>query len=91
MQAYAIYSRLRATLGSNGTALKEVQPTKTGFALCPSSPEAIETLEAQKQSILDLFGECHVERSSHWVSFRVTNVPRLIGQSPKMADTPWPL
>ena len=80
MQAYAIYSSLRAKLGSNGTALKEVQSTKTGFALCPSSPEALAILEAQKESILDFFGECHVERSSHWVSFRVTNVPRLVGQ-----------
>lgn len=80
MQAYAIYSSLRAKLGSNGPALKEVQSTKTGFALCPSSPEAIVTLEAQKESILDFFGDCHVERGSHWVSYRVTNVPRLIGQ-----------
>jgi hypothetical protein len=79
MQAYAIYSSLRAKLGSNGTALKEVQSTKTGFALCPSSPVALSILEAQKESILDFFGECHVERSSHWVSFRVTNVPRSVG------------
>jgi hypothetical protein len=79
MQAYAIYSSLRAKLGSNGTALKEVQSTKTGFALCPSSPEALSILEAQKESILDFFGVCHVERNSHWVSFRVTNVPRSVG------------
>jgi hypothetical protein len=80
MQAYAIYSCLRAQLGSNGPALKEVQPTKSGFAICPSSPEALATLEAQKETILAFFGECHVERGSHWVSYRVTNVPRLIGQ-----------
>jgi hypothetical protein len=86
MEAYAIYSSLRAKLGSNGIALKEVQSTKSGFALCPSSPEALATLEAQKESILDFFGECHVERSSHWVSYRVTNVPRRIGQISQVGE-----
>ena len=80
MQAYAIYSSLRAKLGSNSPALKEVQSTKTRFALCPSSPEALEALEAQKETIGAVFRECHVERGSYWVSYRVTNVPRLIGQ-----------
>jgi hypothetical protein len=65
MQSYAIYSSLRAKLGSNGPALKEVQSTKTGFALCPSSSEALATLEAQKETILAFFGECHVERGSY--------------------------
>jgi hypothetical protein len=80
MQAYAICSSLRAKLGSNGPVLKEVQSTKSGFALCPSSPEALAVLETQKETIRAFFGECHVEKSSHWVSYRVTNVPRLIGQ-----------
>ena len=86
LQAYAIYSSLRAKLGSNGAALKEVQSTKSGFALCPSSPEALATLEAQKESILDFFGVCQVERSSHWVSYRVTNVPRRIGQISQVGE-----
>jgi hypothetical protein len=80
MEAYAIYSSLRAKLGSNGSALREVQPIKTGLALCPSSLEALGVLEAQIETIRAFFVECHVERSSHWVSYRVTNVPRLIGQ-----------
>ncbi|EED18625.1 hypothetical protein TSTA_123560 [Talaromyces stipitatus ATCC 10500] len=46
MEAYAIYSSLWSQLNSNSSALKEVQAIKTGFALCPSSPEALLTLEA---------------------------------------------
>ncbi|EED15778.1 hypothetical protein TSTA_009030 [Talaromyces stipitatus ATCC 10500] len=80
MEAYAIYSSLRSQLNSNSSALKEVQATKTGFALCPSSPEALLTLEAQKEIISAFFVNCQIERSSRWVSYRVTNVPRKVGQ-----------
>ncbi|EED20924.1 hypothetical protein TSTA_081570, partial [Talaromyces stipitatus ATCC 10500] len=80
MEAYAIYSSLRSQLNSNSAALKEVQTTKTGFALCPSSPEALLALEAQKEIISAFFVNCQIERSSRWVSYRVTNVPRKIGQ-----------
>jgi hypothetical protein len=80
MQAYAIYSSLRAELGPNGPLLKEVQPTKTGFALCPSSPNGLPALEAQKETISAFFGDCQVEQGTRWVSYRVTNVPRSIGQ-----------
>ncbi|EED12712.1 hypothetical protein TSTA_052350 [Talaromyces stipitatus ATCC 10500] len=80
MEAYAIYSSLRSQLNSNSAALKEVQTTKTGFALCPSSPEALLALEAQKEIISAFFVNCQIERSSQWVSYRVTNVPRKIGQ-----------
>ncbi|EED20794.1 conserved hypothetical protein [Talaromyces stipitatus ATCC 10500] len=40
------------------SALKEVQATKTGFALCPSSPEALLALEAQKETISAFFVNC---------------------------------
>jgi hypothetical protein len=80
MQAYAIYTSLRAQLGQHGSSLKEVQATKSGFALCPSTPEALPTLETQKESISTFFGGCPVERSSRWVSYRLINVPRSIGQ-----------
>ncbi|EED20791.1 hypothetical protein TSTA_039850 [Talaromyces stipitatus ATCC 10500] len=79
MEAYTIYSSLRSQLNSNSAALKEVQTTKTGFALCPSSPEAFLALEAQKEIISAFFVNCQIERSSRWVSYRVTNVPRKIG------------
>ncbi|EED22450.1 conserved hypothetical protein [Talaromyces stipitatus ATCC 10500] len=68
MEAYAIYSSLQSQLNSNSLALKEVQATKTGFALCPSSPEALLTLEAQKEIISAFFVNCQIERSSQWVS-----------------------
>jgi hypothetical protein len=80
LHPYAIYSSLRARLGPNGALLKEVQPTKTGFALCPSTPDGLALLEDQRDNIATFFGDCQVERGSHWVSYRVTNVPRLIGQ-----------
>jgi hypothetical protein len=80
MDSYAIYSSLRAQLGINSNALKEVQTIKTGFALCPASMEALSILEAQKEVISIYFGNCQVERSSRWTSYRVTNLPRKIGQ-----------
>jgi hypothetical protein len=58
---------------------QEVQTTKTGFALCPSSPDAIIALEAHKKAISD-FGGRQVESNSHWVPYRVTNVPRSVGR-----------
>ncbi|EED22497.1 hypothetical protein TSTA_059950 [Talaromyces stipitatus ATCC 10500] len=80
MEAYTIYSSLWSSLNLNSLALKEVQATKTGFALCPSSPEALLTLEAQKEIISAFFVNCQIERSSRWVSYQVTNVPRKISQ-----------
>ncbi|EED13280.1 conserved hypothetical protein [Talaromyces stipitatus ATCC 10500] len=80
MEAYTIYSSLQSQLNLNSAALKEVQATKTGFALCPSSPEALLALKAQKETISAFFVNCQIERSSRWISYRVTNVPRKIGQ-----------
>jgi hypothetical protein len=79
MQGYAILTTLRASLGTDGPLLKDVQATKTGFALCPSSPNALKDLEARKDTISSVFGQCLVERGSRWVSYRITNVPRKIG------------
>ncbi|EED14697.1 polymerase, putative [Talaromyces stipitatus ATCC 10500] len=80
MDSYAIYTSLRAQLGINSNALKEVQTTKTRFALYPATMEALSTLEAQKEVISTYFGNCQVERSARWISYRVTNLPRKIGQ-----------
>lgn len=80
IDSYAIFSSLRSQLGTSSNALKEVQTIKTGFALCPASPEALSTLEAQKEVISAYFGNCQIERSSQWISYRVTNLPRKIGQ-----------
>jgi hypothetical protein len=80
MQGYAILTGLRTQLGSEGPLLKEVQATKTGFALCPASPDALKTLESRKEVISKFFGSCRVERGSRWVSYRLTNVPRKVGR-----------
>jgi hypothetical protein len=80
MQGHAILGGLRTHLGPNGDLLKEVQTTKTGFALYPSSPDALIALEAHKKAISDFFGGCQVERNSHWVPDRVTNIPRSVGR-----------
>jgi hypothetical protein len=80
LQGYAVLTSLRAHLGPDGPLLREVQTTKTGFALCPASPDALKTLESRKDAIHGLFGDCLVERGSRWVSYRVTNVPRRVGQ-----------
>ena len=80
MQGYAVLTSLRANLGTDGPLLKDVQTTKTGFALCPATPDALVSLEARKDIITGFFGQCLVERSPHWVSYRVTNVPRRVGQ-----------
>ncbi|EED15824.1 conserved hypothetical protein [Talaromyces stipitatus ATCC 10500] len=45
------------------SALKEVQAIKTGFALCPSSLEALLALKAQKETISAFFVNCQIERS----------------------------
>jgi hypothetical protein len=80
MQGYAVLTSLRTNLGTDGPLLKDVQTTKTGFALCPTTPDALAALEARKDIISGFFGQCLVERSSYWVSYRVTNVPRRVGQ-----------
>jgi hypothetical protein len=82
MQGYAVLSSLRAKLGADGPLLKDVQATKTGFALCPASPDALKALEARRDTLAEFFGQdqCLLERGSRWVSYRVTNVPRKVGQ-----------
>ncbi|KAJ5335821.1 polymerase [Penicillium brevicompactum] len=80
IDSYAIFSSLRSQLGTSSNVLKEVQTIKTGFALCPASPEALPILEAQKEVISAYFGNCQIEWSSQWISYRVTNLPKKIGQ-----------
>jgi hypothetical protein len=80
MDSYAIYTSLRSHLGPDSKALKGVQSIKTGFALLPASLEALAALEAQKEIISTFFDTHQIERSSHWTSYRVTNVPRKVGQ-----------
>jgi hypothetical protein len=69
MDAYAILSNLRSRLGESSKLLKGVQSIKTGFALIPSSPDALAAMEAQKETISSFFDTCLIEHSSHWISY----------------------
>jgi hypothetical protein len=80
MDAYAIYTSLRSRLGDNSKVLKGVQSINTGFALIPASPDTLPALEAQKEAISTFFDTCQIERSSRWIAYRVTNIPRKVGQ-----------
>ncbi|KAI9046080.1 uncharacterized protein KD926_006027 [Aspergillus affinis] len=80
VDAYAIYTSLRSHLGTNNRVLKGIQSIKTGFALLLTSPETLAALEAQKDAISVFFTNCQIERSSRWISYRVTNIPRKVGQ-----------
>ncbi|GFF28451.1 hypothetical protein IFM61606_10163 [Aspergillus udagawae] len=80
MDAFAIHTSLQSHLGTNRKHLKGVQSIRTGFALLPISAEALSVLEAQKESITTFFKDCQIERSSRWISYQVTNVPRKVGR-----------
>jgi hypothetical protein len=56
MQGYAILTSLRTQLGSDALLVREVQPTKTSFALFPSSSDT--ALEAKKTNISAFTGDC---------------------------------
>ena len=58
LQDYAITTSLRAKLGPDGLLLKEVQTIKSGFALCPTTLDALKTLEARKDDIQTFFRDC---------------------------------
>jgi hypothetical protein len=75
---YAILCALRKELGEQGHFLKEVQTTKTGFALCTSSPEGLAALETHTELIAQSFGDCKVERQDKWTTYRLDNVPRMV-------------
>ncbi|EED21567.1 conserved hypothetical protein [Talaromyces stipitatus ATCC 10500] len=69
------YTPVKSTPTTHSKApIKKPMPL-TGFALCPSSPEALLAFEAQKEIISTFFVNCQIERSSQWVSYRVVNVP----------------
>ncbi|KAI1004484.1 hypothetical protein K3495_g3726 [Podosphaera aphanis] len=59
--------------------VREVQSTKTGFAICPVSTEAQEKLIARMSEIeasLCARGQCKVEKPGQHVAYRLSGVPR---------------
>lgn len=75
---FAILCALRDKLGEQGRLLKEVQPTKTGYALCTGSLEGLAALETHAELITQSFGDCKVERQDKWTTYRLDNVPRTV-------------
>jgi hypothetical protein len=76
VSTYSIQNDLNKALKK---LVKEIQTTRTGFALCPLSPEVQDSLEALIPQITALFSEkgpCIVEKASNLVSFRISSVPR---------------
>ncbi|KAI1001738.1 hypothetical protein K3495_g6468 [Podosphaera aphanis] len=77
LSAYAIQSHLKAKLGIEGRLLTNVQPTKTGFALCPKDGDTAKLKETISKA--NFFGDAQVEPASPWTSYRIKNVPRKFG------------
>jgi hypothetical protein len=55
-----------------------VQETKSGFALCTGSLEALTKLETHSGAISQSFDGATVERQPQWTSYRLLNVPRTV-------------
>jgi hypothetical protein len=64
MQGYAVLTRLRASLGVDSSHLKDVQATKTSFALCSASLASLIAFEARGDMISKFFKNCPIKRST---------------------------
>jgi hypothetical protein len=76
--SYAILQSLKGVLGTDAPVLKEIQATKTGFALCIYSLADLETLERQSGQLASAIQDCKIERQTKWTTYRIDNVPRII-------------
>jgi hypothetical protein len=76
--SYALLQALRGELGDDAHILKEVQATKTGFALCTDSLTDLDALEGHKEKLSLGIQNCTIERREEWATYRVDNVPRSI-------------
>ncbi|KAI0992275.1 hypothetical protein K3495_g15911 [Podosphaera aphanis] len=59
--------------------VSKVQPTKTGFAICPASAAAQESLNSKIDAIQEFLssqGQCIVEKPENHTAFRLSGVPR---------------
>ncbi|KAI1005054.1 hypothetical protein K3495_g3162 [Podosphaera aphanis] len=74
---YAVMEQLNNFL--NQKLVREVQLTKTGFAICPASVEAQEILVTKipvLQGFLSSRGQCTVEKPENHAAYRISGVPR---------------
>ncbi|KAI1003670.1 hypothetical protein K3495_g4534 [Podosphaera aphanis] len=77
MSPYAIMLELNSFLGEK--LVREVQTTRTGFAICPISTAAQEALIARMIEIenhLCSRGSCKVEKAEQHIAYRLSGVPR---------------
>ncbi len=86
LSAYSIQSHLKTLLGNESTILTNVQPIKTGFALCPKDGQTAKLKE--KLATVSLFGDAPVENAEPWFSYRIENVPRSYG-AVKLINDEW--
>lgn len=79
--AYALLSKFQQLIEKGKEAICNVQVTKTGFAFCTPTTEALEYLEKYTEQITQSFGPgCRAERSTKWASYRIRNIPRQVCQ-----------
>ena len=75
VSSYSILSKLKTSLGEQAKHIKDIQATKTGFAIQPPSREALQALEASSQSIRTFFGNATIDKASNYNSYRVQSLP----------------
>lgn len=59
--------------------MRKVQKIKTGFAICPESNQAHETVIRRMSDIetfLSTEGECKIEKLEQYSAFKISGIPR---------------
>ncbi|KAI0991974.1 hypothetical protein K3495_g16212, partial [Podosphaera aphanis] len=77
MSPFAVMQQINTFLGEKW--VREVQHTKTGFAICPAHTAAQENLSNRIddiQTFLSTSGECKVEKPCEHAAYRLSGVPR---------------
>jgi hypothetical protein len=75
---YAILCALKKELGEHAPLLKEVQAVRSGYALCTDSLADLSSLEIHSECIIQLIGNCKLERQPKWTTYRLDNIPRTV-------------
>ena len=74
---FALLTYIKSKLGQDKELIKDVLPTKTGFALCPSKGN-MKALE-EKFFAGKICADVPIDKASSWTSYRISNVPRKFG------------
>ena len=74
MGSFAILTALKRHLGTDSGLLKEVLETKTGYALCTESVQALQALETRSNDISTVLTDCTVEKPAVWTTYRLTGI-----------------